>query len=127
MGFCFQSGANQAQAIYSFMSDNNKCSVQRPIRILHFSYFFHHAFNPIEGNQGSLPHPIISFNCCFLLLQSSTVYRHEPSFLPASSSNSRLLLRNQQTSAPPQSVSVISPCKYTVFNRAALGLHNSPQ
>ena len=72
--FCFQSDANQA--IYGFMSDNNKCSVQRPIRILPFSYFCHHAFNPIEGNRGSLPQPIYSSISGFFNPALSIIINH---------------------------------------------------
>ena len=61
---------------YGFMTDNNKCSVQRPIRILQFSYFCHHAFNPIEGNRGSLPQPIYSSISGFFNPALSIIINH---------------------------------------------------
>ena len=63
---------------YGFMPDNNECSVQRLIRILQFSYFCHHAFNPIERNRRSLPQPLYPSNVgsCFFNPALSIISNH---------------------------------------------------
>mgnify|MGYP001797073486 CR=1 FL=1 len=105
---------------YGFMSDKNKCSVQRLIRILRFSYFWHHAVNPIERNRCSLPQPLYPsiVGSCFFNPALSIIVNHYLFQTTGfrTSSNSRLLLINHHMSAQPQSATVISPCKYTAYN-----------